>query len=146
MARENIDLLRDIAIFMDMPATVTFVAERYFMRARDQNSRIGSSGEAPYYTCAAILAAAKVNSIPRRLRDYVNAAWVVGMGNPEVLPLTGEYFEMKERLIIAEQSLLRSIGFDFTVSVPHTFFVKFGALLEYVVAASLGIHADLMNL
>jgi hypothetical protein len=59
---------------------------------------------------ACLFLACKTCEEARRLRDVINALHVVRTG--ELLRDSREYWSRKERLIAAEQSLLRLLGFD----------------------------------
>ena len=89
-----------------MPDRVVAAAATYWYRASpglyEAHGREAAS--------ACLLLASKICEEPRRLRDVLNAVELAMVG--EYVRDAHDYWARKEHLVAAEQTLLRSIGFD----------------------------------
>ena len=97
-------LLRDAALVLCLPDVAVTVAMSYLHRA--------AAGEAASLDdiTASLFLSCKVCECPRRIRDVINALHIAQ--NEVALLDSHEYWACKERALLAEQLLLRSLGWN----------------------------------
>ena len=76
-----------------------------------------SSAAADDALAACILLAAKTCEEPRRVRDVLNSSQIIESGS--FVRSSQEYWSRKERLVLAEQQLLRSLGYETASADPQ---------------------------
>ena len=91
---------------------------------------------------ACIFLASKVCEEPRRVRDCINAVHLAITGSP--LEDSHLYWALKERIVLAEQQVLRSLGYDTAVEQPQILLLNFLRLLD-VPRPLYGLCASLLN-
>ncbi|KAF0772881.1 hypothetical protein AaE_002236, partial [Aphanomyces astaci] len=78
---------------------------------------------------ACIFLATKITEKPRKLRDVMNVAYCVAHNVNTPVSTGHEYSAFKERLLDAEQHVLRAIRFDMDVSLPYQHLLNLAKLL-----------------
>lgn len=78
--------------------------------------------------------AAKIEESPRKLRDIINAYFVVKHSSDA--PTELEVKRVQEDILVAERILLATLNFDFYIEHPHTFLLKKMEELDVYMAES----------
>ncbi|ETV76356.1 hypothetical protein, variant [Aphanomyces astaci] len=95
---------------------------------------------------ACIFLATKITEKPRKLRDVMNVAYCVAHNVNTPVSTGHEYSAFKERLLDAEQHVLRAIRFDMDVPLPYQHLLNLAKLLQVsrvVVQIALTLASDL---
>eukprot|EP01063_Lacrimia_lanifica_P041419 TRINITY_DN9661_c0_g1_i1.p2 TRINITY_DN9661_c0_g1~~TRINITY_DN9661_c0_g1_i1.p2 ORF type:complete len:266 (+),score=108.03 TRINITY_DN9661_c0_g1_i1:117-914(+) len=74
---------------------------------------------------ACLFVGGKLHHCTRKARDVVNAVYYVVHGEAAELQIDEALFAMKERLLNAEQVVLRALAFDCRVAPPHPFLLNY---------------------
>ncbi|XP_053211265.1 cyclin-T1-like isoform X2 [Panonychus citri] len=89
--------------------------------------------------CALFLAA-KVEEQPRKLEYVIKVAHtLLNPNQPPLDPKSDYYLEQAQELVVNENIMLQTLGFDIGIEHPHTFIIKCCQLVKDVFAA----HKDL---
>jgi len=67
--------------------------------------------------------AAKVAETPRKIRDIVNVSYQIL--NNKTLRISSEYWDLKDVVVKMESVVLRTLGFDVSISHPHNYLLNY---------------------
>ena len=108
-------------------AIATVLFNRFFTR----HSMMDKGVDLYVIATACILLGGKMGENPKPIRDIVHCSWAFryrkagSQSALKQLQTNEEYFKrVKEAVLVAERSLLYTLGFDFEVKLPYDFLVK----------------------
>mmetsp|Transcript_22167 Transcript_22167/g.36726 ORF Transcript_22167/g.36726 Transcript_22167/m.36726 type:complete len:249 (+) Transcript_22167:90-836(+) len=121
--KTGVRFLRDAALRLRLPRATLATAVHYF------HTYLGNArfAENDLYLAASacLFLASKVDERPRKIRDIVNVTYRVRNPDKEPLRIGQEYWDLKEQVILKEQSLLRWLSFDTAVDLPYKYLLNF---------------------
>ncbi|ETV92411.1 hypothetical protein, variant [Aphanomyces invadans] len=89
---------------------------------------------------ACIFLATKITEKPRKLRDVMNVVHCASLNVNSPMPTGPEYTAFKERLLDAEQNVLRAIRFDMDVALPYQHLLNYTKILGYACMTAGAVH------
>eukprot|EP00697_Spironema_sp_BW2_P012471 gnl/Spiro4/2871_TR1411_c0_g1_i1.p1 gnl/Spiro4/2871_TR1411_c0_g1~~gnl/Spiro4/2871_TR1411_c0_g1_i1.p1 ORF type:complete len:359 (+),score=59.47 gnl/Spiro4/2871_TR1411_c0_g1_i1:156-1079(+) len=109
--------IREASIKLRLPQVVIATASVYFHRFFSRRSFTQFNGNIIATAC--IFLASKVEEASARSRDVINVARRILTPNEALLDVDQGYWELKDQLIAAEQTLLRVLGYNLVVTHPY---------------------------
>lgn len=114
-------VLLEACLVLGWSDTVLATAAAYRCLAARAASEVAESTEAATgrfeADSACLFLASKICEEPRRVRDVMNAVHLASNGMP--LADSHCYWQLKEQVLLAEQRLLRALGFNTRTAQPH---------------------------
>ncbi|OQR82861.1 cyclin-related protein FAM58A-like isoform 1 [Achlya hypogyna] len=77
-----------------------------------------------------IFLATKLTEKPRKLRDIMNVAYSIAHKTNSPVPVGSVYTAMKERLLDAEQNILRVLRFELDMDLPYMYLLNYAKFLR----------------
>ncbi|KAA6380388.1 MAG: putative cyclin l [Streblomastix strix] len=123
----------NVSVLLLLPHSVTADAQEYFHRFFSRCSF--SDFNAQDIAMGCLLLACKNREKERNIRDIINTFTIVGQHQEgqehELVMLTSqEYYDIKQRIIEAEYSIVDALGFDLRTSHPHIYFIAIAEKLQ----------------
>jgi hypothetical protein len=116
---------RVLKLCVETTFTAAVLLHRFKIASQETNRHIIDT----WIITSCLLLACKREEEPRRLRDFINCAYL--MQQRPLPDLDDAYWEDKKKIVRTEQIVLRWLEFDITVSRPHRAIV---AILRYLSA------------
>lgn len=79
---------------------------------------------------ACILVAAKVNEVPRKVRDVVNVAHQRTWPRTEPLEVGATFWDIRDAVVASEQDVLRALGFSIQPPLPFNYLLNYLKALD----------------
>jgi hypothetical protein len=79
---------------------------------------------------ACILVSAKVNEVPRKVRDVVNVAHQRTWPDSKPLEVGAKFWDIRDAVVAGEQEVLRALGFSIQPPLPFNFLLNYLKALD----------------
>lgn len=115
--------IQEASKWLELPSPVMCTAVHYFHRFYSKCSFTRHSPVLTARTC--LFLATKVEENARRIRDILNVTYRLQNPDKDPLKVSEQYWKLKESVVLAEQLLLRVLGFNLTSRHPHHYVLHF---------------------
>ena len=123
MDRSSIRLLREAGTKLGLSEDTIATSMVFFHRFYDENETKKFDGQT--VTMACLFLSAKVNEEQRKARDVINIFHCIQTGTDVPVPITPGFWDRKDRLIEYETYVLRTLGYDVEVVLPHRYLLNY---------------------